>query len=241
VPAPPLPFLLHALGLPASLIQSGSRFANNRNWRECACLERASYMPMRRCALALTAAFAGLILPAASRAQATETAVEAIRLHVFALGSYDRPEYGAYRGAGGFAVGGAAGFTVPRLRRIEPALDICYTYATNQAVKETVFSGGLRVAYNVARFHPYGDLLVGAGNINFKQTNPAYPDYTHDDSLVYTYGGGVDVDVTRSVGLRFDLQEQRWRFSYRSPAFYPKQASIGIRYQFHFRNAHGMD
>ncbi|WP_212733159.1 outer membrane protein [Terriglobus roseus] len=196
---------------------------------------------MRREFALAAAAIAGLLLPVASRAQATETATERMHLNVFAVGSYDRPDFGLYVGAGGFAVGGGVGFTVPHLHRIEPSIDLRYNYGTNQAMTQTAFSGGLRVAYNVARFHPYGDLLVGAGNIHFVQTNPAYPDYTHDNSLVYTYGGGVDVDVTRSVALRFDLQEQHWRFSEISPSFYPKQASAGIRYQFHFRNPHGMD
>ncbi|AFL86942.1 hypothetical protein Terro_0603 [Terriglobus roseus DSM 18391] len=179
---------------------------------------------MRSCAITLAVTVATLLLPAASRAQAsTATATEAIRLNVYALGTYARTDYGYPPRAGGIAVGGGAGFTVPHLHHIEPALDIRYNYVTNESISQSVFSGGLRVAYNVSRFHPYGDLLVGAGTINFKQVNPAFSDYTRDNSLVYTYGGGLDVDVTRSVALRFDFQQQRWRLEDASPPFYPRR------------------
>ncbi len=195
---------------------------------------------MRCRAIPLAITLAGLLLPVASRAQATtETATEKMRLNLYALGSYGRPAYGFTPRAGGFAVGGGAGFTVPHLHHIEPALDIRYTYLTNQSVTETVFAGGLRLAYHAGRFHPYGDFLAGAGNIHFKEINPAYPDYTHDNSLVYNYGGGADIDVTRTVALRFDFQEQHWRISDQGQPFYPLQGSAGIRYQFHFRNKYG--
>ena len=195
---------------------------------------------MRNRAINLAAAIAALFLPAASWAQATSaTATEAIRLHVFALGSYDRPAFGYSTRAAGFAVGGGAGFTVPHLHHFEPALDVRYNYVTNQFISQSVFSGGGRIAYNLNRFHPYGDLLVGAGTIKFKLVNPATPTYTQDNSLVFTYGGGLDVDLTRSVALRVDFQQQRWRLEDAAKPFYPMQAAAGIRYQFHFRNKYG--
>lgn len=193
-----------------------------------------------RSRIPLAIAIAGLLLPAASRAQSTtETATERIRLNVYGMGSFGRPAYGFTPRAAGFAVGGGAGFTVPHLHHIEPSLDLRYTYLTNQSVTETVFAGGLRVAYHAGRFHPYGDLMVGSGNINFKEVSAAFPEYTHDNSLVYSYGGGADVDVTRTLALRLDVQEQHWRLSDNSPPFYPLQGSVGIRYQFHFRNKYG--
>ena len=164
-----------------------------------------------------------------------------MRLHVFGVGSYDHPQYAGVQTGGGFAVGGGAGFTLHHVHRIEPSFDVRYTYGTNVNSTQTVFSGGLRVIYHVARFHPYGDILVGTGNLNFKVINPAFPNYKHDDSTVYTFGGGLDYDMTETIGLRADIQEQRWQLSTSGIPFYPTQASLGIRYQFHFHNSHGME
>ena len=168
-----------------------------------------------------------------------ETAIQAMRLHVFGVGSYVHPAYGVDQTGSGFAVGGGAGFTVHHVHYLEPSLDLRYQYASSPSVTETVLSGGLRVILHAAKFHPYGDILVGTGNLDIKKVNPAFPNYKHDDSTVYTFGGGLDYDLTQTVGFRIDVQQQRWQLATTNLPFYPTQASIGVRYQFHFRNQNG--
>ena len=179
------------------------------------------------------------LLANSSHGQANKAAaVQTMRLQVYGLGSYTRPEFGPYSSAGGFGVGGALGFRISRLPRIEPSLDVRYTYATNNDNTQTFKGGGLRVTYNVARFHPYGDFMYGAGNINFKHPGSTY---THDNSYVPMYGGGLDIDLTRTFALRADFQRQRWQLAAGTPSFHPTQASLGLRYQFHFRNRFSPD
>lgn len=176
------------------------------------------------------------LLANSSRGQVKETAVQTMRLQVYGVGSYTRPQIGPYTSAGGFGVGGALGFRISHLPRIEPSLDVRYTYSTNNDNTQTFKGGGLRVTYNAARFHPYGDFMYGVGNINFKRPGSTY---THDDSYVPMFGGGVDIDVTRTFALRADFQRQRWQLGANSLPFYPTQASLGLRYQFHLHNRFG--
>ena len=192
-----------------------------------------------RLLIAPVLAGAALLTQSASGQAHKETAIQAMRLQVYGVGSYMHPQYGSVQTGGGFGVGGAAGFTLHHVHRLEPAIDVRYTYGTNSALTETFLGGGARLTYHMARFHPYGDFMVGTGNINFKQVDPTYPNYRHDDSTVYMFGGGLDYDLTQTFALRVDFQQQKWQLAVGNVPFYPTHASVGLRYQFHFRNKYG--
>ena len=180
---------------------------------------------------------AGLALLAAcpARAQAGETAVQQIRLQAFAMPTYVRPAFGGAVSNVGATVGADADFTT-RFKRVQASAEFRAAGSGGGAVNEYVYSAGPRAVVDFKRFQPYADLLIGYGSIHFNQP---VNNYTHDNSAVYTYGGGVDVMLGRAWAVRADLQRQHWRISDASPAFYPSQFSLGLRYQFHFRNQQG--
>jgi hypothetical protein len=191
---------------------------------------------------ALASVVATLFLLPAVQAQAhKETAIQAMRLQVYGVGSYVHPQYGPVQTAAGFGVGGAVGFTLHHVHRIEPALDARYMYATNSYLTQDFMGGGLRVTYHAGHFHPFGDVMFGVGNINFKQPSLAFPNYKHDDSNILMFGGGLDYDITQGFALRGEFQQQKWQLAVGNVPFYPTSASLGLRYQFHFRNMHGME
>lgn len=88
------------------------------------------------------------------------------------------------------------------------------------AIDENTYSIGDRVP--VLTFHnltPYGKFLIGFGNGSFLT----------GDSLVLTYGGGVDYRLSRRFTLRAcDFEYQQWRVT---PALWPYGLSAGLSYK----------
>jgi hypothetical protein len=74
----------------------------------------------------------------------------------------------------------------------------------------------------VGTFHrvtPYGKFLVGLGGASFIAGH----------TFVLSYGGGVDVRLTRRFTLRaVDFEYQQWRVT---PTLYPYGGSVGISYK----------
>jgi opacity protein-like surface antigen len=180
-----------------------------------------------------------VLAPCSSAQGARETATQAIRLQLFGMGSYANQDYGEQRWGGGFVVGGSAGFNLRGARHLEPALDVRYSRAVGSYVSEGAFSAGPRLTWNLQRIHPYGNFLIGVGTIYYHQVNPFFPDYRKDNSLVPTYGGGVDVDVSPTLAVRAEVQAERWRVSEGLPPFHPIRVNLGLRYQFRFGNRYG--
>jgi len=75
------------------------------------------------------------------------------------------------------------------------------------------------------RAQPYVKVLVGFGKMNF-ENNIATGRFTD-----ISYGGGVDLRVTRRITLRaVDLEYQQWP-KFLSSSLYPYGASMGIGYR----------
>jgi hypothetical protein len=105
--------------------------------------------------------------------------------------------------------GAGIDFTVFPRFILKPSLELRGDIANNGYVTEKTVVVGPRAQLDIRqRFHPYGELLFGAGEILYHPV--PYPDYTGDRSRVYAYGGGLDIDVTRHFGAKFDFQERNW-------------------------------
>ncbi len=87
-------------------------------------------------------------------------------------------------------------------------------------INEDSYQIGPRVP--IATFHgvtPYGKFLVGLGSGDFLTGN----------TLVLTYGGGVDYRLSRRLTLRaIDFEYQQWRVN---PLLSPYGGSVGIGYR----------
>jgi hypothetical protein len=111
---------------------------------------------------------------------------------------------------GSWNQGGGAGadFRLGRLYFGQPALGFRYTYSTGNFAKETSLMFGPEMHYEFGKFHPYGDFLIGKGDITYDTTN------FEDNSIVYEFGGGVDYHVNHRFSVRVvDFQYQFWNLS----------------------------
>lgn len=174
----------------------------------------------------LILAAAGACLHTVAHAQAVRTASKSADISVFA--GYERvhPDYGPYSSNGGmFGVDLTHYFHFP----VVPSLEFRANINSNIAVQEHTYLVGFRAAVPFRRIVPYANFLVGPGFINF----PYNIGYTHDDSKVYSYGGGVELPVTHGFALKLDAQEQHWNtgeFTYT-----PTLGTVGIAYTIPFR------
>lgn len=174
-------------------------------------------------------------LPARLAGQATGTAAQGIRLYAYGGGSYVRPDYGGALRNAGATVGATANlYTV---YPVEVGVDLRAMGSGGRVSKEYFFGGGPRVQVDLGRLQPFAQFHVGYGRLAFQYVTT--PGYTHDQSLVKAYGGGLDYRVSRAWAIRGDVERQSWRFSGYTYSFFPLAVTAGLRYQFHFRNLRG--
>ena len=160
-------------------------------------------------------------LPAASK-----------QLDISAFGGVinENPDFGPQRNYGFFL-----GANVTRYFHwvVAPSLEVRYHSTTGQYLNDRSFQVGPRVQVDVfRRFHPYADFLAGAGSIHF--VRPFIPNYLNDSSAVYSFGGGVDVDLVRNFQLKFDYQSQSASYG-EGFSLAPRPLGIGVVYRFPFR------
>jgi len=117
---------------------------------------------------------------------------------------------------------------------VAPSLELRANIATGPAVNESSYLVGARAQANLGRrFYPYADFLIGPGAIHFNQI--FIPGYTHDNSLVKSIGGGVDIDLVRHFQVKLDYQQQFWKIGKEIAGFSPSLLSVGVVYRIPFR------
>lgn len=123
-------------------------------------------------------------------------------------------------------------------RLLTPTLEIRANRAGNdRLIERSVLFGPLLELNLHARIHPYADLLIGGGTIVFLDPTVGY----HEDrSSVYSYGGGVTLDLTTHFAAKLDLQGQSWNIGKQALTepdltFSPKLLSFGLKYSIPFR------
>ena len=170
---------------------------------------------------------------------------------------------------GGRNLGITAGvdLALPSYHRYRPVLEVRGTYPLEggQIDAQKEFLGGLRVERQYTRWHPYLDVEVGRGQLDYKNGGFTYGDYTYlySTSTVYSGGGGLDVDVTRHLAVRGDVQVQHWDTPFPATAtttpvvatrarpeifvaaagtapqtIYPTMVTLGVVYRFDFNPRH---
>jgi hypothetical protein len=170
--------------------------------------------------LAFAVILAGSMLPNASEAQVTPaikgggSQINVYGLYTLVKTNFNstldyppgHPLPNSTNNADGFNQGfaGGADFRLGRFVFGQPALGVRYTYSTGTFGKQKTFVVGPELHYIYRRFRPYGDFLIGTGNITYKSGQT-------DDSIVYEFGGGVDYHKSRRLNFRIiDVQYQLW-------------------------------
>jgi hypothetical protein len=169
-------------------------------------------------------------------AQAVPLRQKKADLSVF--GTYTRlsPDYGPQQNNGGtFGV-----FYTRYYRWLSPAVEFRAKIANGATVDESTYGGGIRVEKSINRFRPYADFFISGGSIQYHfKTPPIKPTgqpYLSDSSVVYTYGGGLDYDVTDNFSARGEFQSESWNLGGYTPiTLTPSMWSIGVVYRIPFR------
>ena len=184
---------------------------------------------------ALFFAVAGLLTAERGVAQASPTAtIDRPPITIFAGGSYIQPQPDFYKN-NQMAYFFGLDYTryTPRFY-VDPSIEVrALISPIDEEVGENVYSGGLKLSHTYfRRIRPYGDILIGSGTIKYVAGHFG-PTVTSDNSIVYTYGGGVDFDVYRTLGLKADYQGSRWHTG-TDVTFHPRSLNFAVFYRFGF-------
>ena len=203
-------------------------------------MSRAKNMRLLSRALAFAVVAAGAILPNALNAQV----VPAIKgggsqINVYGLYTLVKTDFNSTLDyppqapspsntfdANGWnqAFAGGADFRLGRFVFGQPAVGARYTWSTGTYGKQRTFVVGPELHYIYRRFRPYGDFLIGPGNITYRTGQT-------DNSIVYEFGGGVDYHKNHILNFRLvDFQYQLWDLGnhYYPPGFLPGQPGVYI-------------
>ncbi len=168
----------------------------------------------------------GLLFLSRVGAQAVPTAGKTADISAFGGFTYANPNYGPDDiGGGMFGVDFTRYFHLP----MQPSLEFRANFVSGSYVRQHTYLAGLRVAVPFHGIKPYADFLVGPGTIYF----PFNIGYPQDNSTVYSYGGGIDVGLTRNFALKLDAQGQHWNTG--SFIYTPVLGTVGVVYTIPFR------
>jgi hypothetical protein len=167
-------------------------------------------------------------------AQEIPTKQQDSSLQFFGLYSYVQGHYYPSNNSG---ISLGADLNLRPLSLIQPSLEVRATFAPGPDQHETTYDFGPRVEANLNRLHPYAFALIGTGTITFPHPviYPSGP-YSHDNSVVFSGGVGVDYVLTPRFGIRGDLMVQRWNLGGANTTiiFHPRLYSFGVDYHFDF-------
>ncbi len=168
--------------------------------------------------------------PPRASAQARTSASKTQDVDVFGGVEFANPQYGPNNNTGA-----AVGIDFTRYFRIpiQPSIELRANFNRGTYANESSYLVGFRAAYQYRILTPYVDFLVGPGNIHY----PLNVNYTGDNSTVYNYGGGIDIEAVRNFSLKLDLQQQNWNTG--TFAFKPVLGIVGISYRIPFRSQVG--
>ncbi|HXE07813.1 MAG TPA: outer membrane beta-barrel protein [Acidobacteriaceae bacterium] len=127
-------------------------------------------------------------------------------------------------------IGGAGYFTLDWRTHWGIEGDFRHARATaDTTVYERTYEIGPRLYMTRGRMTPYAKIMFGRGVYNFHNTiaNVAYN--------IYSYGGGADFRVARSLNVRADYELQNW-IGFPLGTLHPSVITMGVAYHF---NSHG--
>lgn len=180
----------------------------------------------------ITGAILATLLPARLSAQARPVATRKAEISAFGMYSRVTPDWGPTNN-NGFTIG--ADYMRATHWFLRPSLEFRATFAPGNTVGERTIGGGVRVDHPLGRFHPYADFLVSAGTITFThpQLDVRHKLYKSDNSIVYTYGGGLEYDLTHTWAAKVDYQGEHWQLGI-NQSLTPRVLSFGVTYRIPF-------
>ncbi len=185
------------------------------------------------CFTAATAALTLLLSVPGASAQSDSPMYKTQTISAFAGYIRDHQDY-----TSGYNSGIMFGLDVTKHLRfpVDPSLEARVNLAPGDDITEHSYLFGPVLTAHIGPIRPYGDFLVGLGTINFNHPSFTDPNYTHDQSTVYSGGGGLEVRLVHSIRLKLDVQYQHWQLGTTAATeFTPVLGSAGIAYTIPFR------
>jgi opacity protein-like surface antigen len=173
-------------------------------------------------------------------AQAAPAGTQRLELSAFVAAT------GTFTGlAGGKNLGITAGADLTYLgfRQFLPSFEVRGTYPIDQGhvSSQKNFLLGPKVEYPLGKFHPYADFLIGRGQIDYHAPGFVFGDtlYISSNTLVYSFGAGLDYNLTHNIAIKADAQFQHWDTPVTtSGTIHPTALSGGVVYNFDFNSRH---
>jgi opacity protein-like surface antigen len=97
--------------------------------------------------------------------------------------------------------------------------------SSDSTVYERTYEIGPRIFLQRGPLVPYAKVMYGRGVYNFHDS------YANVAYNMYTFGGGLDYEVRRSINLRADYEFQTWMGF--PTDLHPSVVTIGVAYHFH--------
>ncbi len=206
---------------------------------------------MKRFSIAATAVLSSVLmmLPGMVEAQATAsaTATQQLALSAFGGGS---GTYTNILGGRNLGITAGADLAFMSFRRYRPVIEARGTYPIHggQIDAQKNFLAGLKVERVFGRLHPYGDFMVGRGQIDFQNKGLQIGNliYLSSTSTIFSPGVGVDYDVTPNWAAKADFQYQFWDVPFGTVngtpsttvtgTIHPKVLTLGAVYRFDFNH-----
>jgi hypothetical protein len=185
---------------------------------------------------------ASLLSAGAAMAQAVPTATQAVQLSVFAAGA---ERVTGIAGAKNTDITAGLDISFLPVHGLVPALELRGSYPVMQGnlVSEEDFLAGLRLGKRLGqgfgRVTPYGNLLVGRGQLDYLGLGLQVPGqnvfYTKSHSLIYSPGVGLDLDLTDRFALKLDAQFEHYSVPITTTGHaWAEVGAIGVVYRFDF-------
>ncbi|HEY4380703.1 MAG TPA: outer membrane beta-barrel protein [Acidobacteriaceae bacterium] len=191
---------------------------------------RISRRNMRRtratllCCFLIPASFVPFCAPSSAHAQVRETASRVGDLQIGGGFVYSTSDYNFTP----IHLIGIAGYTTfDKRHHWGGEFDFHHNRSSaDSTVYERTYEIGPRVFVARGPFIPYAKVMYGRGVYNFHNSiaNVAYN--------IYTFGGGADFQVRRSLNVRADYEYQSW-MNFPLGTLHPNVITIGVAYHFH--------
>jgi len=188
----------------------------------------------------ITLLFVSLAACSIAGAQAFPTAPQPLQFSAFGAAT------GTFTGLdGGRNLGITAGIDVgfKPFYHFYPTAEVRGTYPIDggQVDAQENILYGIKLARFYGRYHPYANFLVGRGKINYQHGGYPNPSdtllYIDSVSNVFSYGGGLDLDITDHVSLKVDAQFQQYATPVTpSGHLYSIPITVGLVYRFDFNH-----
>jgi opacity protein-like surface antigen len=182
---------------------------------------------LRKLGFALLLLLSSGFLYHTAQGQAAPAATRGFDLDLFGGATEFKPDYG--NGYNLYNTGFVFGGDVIRSTRffeiaIEPRFG--RTSAKLQGDIQSYFLGDVVLSKRIRRFHPYGVGGIGYGTISYNGHG--------DNSVVYTFGPGLQYDATSHWSVKGDWQYQFWNVGTEVNPFNPHGFTAAVVYRLHF-------